>query len=112
MYSLFRNLSIIILSAKFFGLVARKCKAPQVVGEIIAGLLIGPWVLKLVQISDAISVFAESGVVMLMFTTGLGTNLKDLQGQGYTGCGFAACAACLFRQQFIIASFFASVKLF
>ena len=78
MYSLFRDLAIIILSAKFFGLVARKCKAPQVVGEIIAGLLIGPCVLKLVQISDSISIFAEIGVVMLMFTTGLGTNLKEL----------------------------------
>ena len=55
MYSLFRDLAIIILSAKFFGLVARKCKAPQVVGEIIAGLLIGPCVLNLVQISDSIS---------------------------------------------------------
>lgn len=42
MYSVFRNLAIIILSAKFFGLVARKCKAPQVVGEILAGLIIGP----------------------------------------------------------------------
>ena len=52
MYSLFRDLAIIILSAKFFGLVARKCKAPQVVGEIIAGLLIGPCVLNLVQTSD------------------------------------------------------------
>lgn len=30
MYSIFRDLAIIILSAKFFGLVARKCKAPQV----------------------------------------------------------------------------------
>ena len=42
--SVFRNLAIIILSAKFCGLVARKCKAPQVVGEILAGLLIGPCV--------------------------------------------------------------------
>ena len=78
MYSLFRDLAIIILCAKFFGLVARKCKAPQVVGEILAGLLIGPCVLNLVQISDPISIFAEIGVVMLMFTTGLGTNLKEL----------------------------------
>ena len=39
-------------------------------GEIIAGLLIGPCVLNLVQISDSISIFAEIGVVMLMFTTG------------------------------------------
>ena len=44
---------------KVFGLVARKCKAPQVVGEIIAGLLIGPCVLNLVQISDSISIFAR-----------------------------------------------------
>ena len=56
MYSLFRDLAIIILSAKFFGLVARKCKAPQVVGEIIAGLLIGPCLLNLVQIRDRKSV--------------------------------------------------------
>ncbi len=74
----FRNLAIIILSAKFFGLVARKCKAPQVVGEIIAGLIIGPCLLNLVQTSDTISIFAEIGVVLLMFTTGLGTNLKEL----------------------------------
>ena len=78
MYSVFRNLAIIILTAKFFGLAARKCKAPQVVGEIIAGLLIGPCVLTLVHISDTISVFAEIGVVLLMFSTGLGTNLKEL----------------------------------
>ena len=78
MCSVFRNLAIIILTAKFFGLAARKCKAPQVVGEIIAGLLIGPCVLNLVHISDTISVFAEIGVVLLMFSTGLGTNLKEL----------------------------------
>lgn len=74
MYSVFRNLAIIILSAKFFGLVARKFKAPQVVGEIIAGLIIGPCLLNLVHISDTISIFAEIGVVLLMFSTGLGTN--------------------------------------
>lgn len=78
MYSVFRDLAIIILSAKFFGLVARKCRAPQVVGEIIAGLLIGPCLLNLVQTNDTISTFAEIGVVLLMFTTGLGTNLKEL----------------------------------
>ena len=78
MYSVFRNLAIIILSAKFFGLVARKFKAPQVVGEIVAGLIIGPCLLNLVHISDTISIFAEIGVVLLMFSTGLGTNLKEL----------------------------------
>ena len=78
MYSVFRNLAIIMLSAKFFGLVARKLHAPQVVGEIIAGLLIGPCLLGLVHTSDTIEIFAEIGVVLLMFTTGLGTNLQEL----------------------------------
>ena len=44
-YEVFRDLAIIIIAAKLLGLLARKCKAPQVVGEIIAGLLIGPGVL-------------------------------------------------------------------
>ena len=58
MYSVFRNLAIIILSAKFFGLVARKFKAPQVVGEIIAGLIIGPCLLNLVQPRDSLCISA------------------------------------------------------
>ena len=72
MYSVFRDLAIIILSAKFFALVARKCKAPQVVGEIIAGLLIGPCLFNLVQSNDTISVFAEIGVVLLMIAQAIG----------------------------------------
>ena len=35
-----RNLAIIIVAAKAFGLLARKLKAPQVAGEIVAGLFI------------------------------------------------------------------------
>lgn len=41
-YFMFKNLAIILVAAKICGIAARKCKAPQVVGEIIAGLLIGP----------------------------------------------------------------------
>ena len=82
MYLFFRDLAIILIAAKFFGLIARKLKAPQVVGEIIAGLLIGPSLLGVVQLSDTISVFAEIGVILLMFSTGLGTNLKELMRAG------------------------------
>lgn len=90
MYSIFRDLAIIILSAKFLGLVARKFAAPQVVGEILAGLLIGPCMLNLVQGSDVLSTFAEIGVVLLMFTTGLGTNIKELLKAGPIAT-FIAC---------------------
>ncbi|MEE0801589.1 MAG: cation:proton antiporter [Gemmiger sp.] len=78
MYNFFKDLAIILITAKLFGLAARRFKAPQVVGEIIAGLLIGPCLLNWVQINDSITTFAEIGVVLLMFSTGLGTNLKQL----------------------------------
>lgn len=81
-YNVFKDLAIIIIFAKFFGILARKCKAPQVVGEIIAGLLIGPSVLGLVAQSDFLLEMAEVGVVLLMFSAGLETDLKELMKTG------------------------------
>ena len=81
-YSVFKDLSIIIVFAKLFGILARKCKAPQVVGEIIAGLLIGPSVLGFVHQSDFLVEMAEVGVVLLMFSAGLETDLKELMKTG------------------------------
>ena len=77
-----RQLAIIIVFAKLFGLLARKVKAPQVAGEIIAGLLIGPSVFGFVQSSDFLSGLAEVGVIILMFTAGLETNISDLKKTG------------------------------
>lgn len=74
----FRDLAIIIVSSKIFGLAAQQLKAPQVVGEIIAGLLIGPACFGFVGNSDYLSLIAEIGVVMLMFGAGLETNLREL----------------------------------
>ena len=51
-YFMFKNLAIILVAAKACGILARKLKAPQVVGEIIAGLLIGPSILGWVEQSD------------------------------------------------------------
>lgn len=90
-YNIFKDLAIIIIFAKVFGVIARKCKAPQVVGEIIAGLLIGPSLLGLVQLSDFLARMAEIGVVLLMFSAGLETNLKDLLKTGPVAL-FIACA--------------------
>lgn len=81
-YGVFRDLAIIIIVAKFFGIIARKCKAPQVVGEIIAGLLIGPSVLGWVNQTDFLLQMAEIGVVLLMFSAGLETDLKELMKTG------------------------------
>ena len=90
-YDVFKDLAIIIIFAKFFGILARKCKAPQVVGEIVAGLLIGPSVLGLVDQTDFIIQMAEIGVVLLMFSAGLGTDLKELLKTGPVAFLIACC---------------------
>ena len=77
-YAVFKDLAIIIVFAKIFGIIARRFKAPQVVGEILAGLLIGPSMLGLVQLTDFLSQMAEIGVILLMFSAGLGTDLREL----------------------------------
>ena len=82
-YEIFKDLAIIIVSAKAFGLVARRLKAPMVVGEIIAGLIIGPCLLGIVQPTDFISKMAEIGVVLIMFSAGLETNLQELKKSGF-----------------------------
>lgn len=82
-YEILRDLAIIVISAKLFGLVARKLKAPMVVGEIIAGLIIGPCLLNIVHPSEFISQIAEIGVVFIMFSAGLETNLQELKKSGF-----------------------------
>ncbi len=72
------DLAILIFSAKALGLLAKRLGAPQVVGEIVAGLAVGPAVLNIVQMTEPIEIFAEIGVILLMFSTGLGTDLKQL----------------------------------
>ncbi|WP_022770083.1 MULTISPECIES: cation:proton antiporter [unclassified Butyrivibrio] len=77
-----RDLVIIIVSAKLFGLLARKLHAPQVAGEIIAGLIIGPTLFDLVEAGDFLSGMAEIGVILLMFSAGLETDIDKLKKSG------------------------------
>ena len=77
-YEILRDLAIILLFAKCFGILARKFKAPQVVGQIIAGLLVGPCVFGWISQTDFITQMAEVGVIILMFSVGLESDLKEL----------------------------------
>jgi Kef-type K+ transport system membrane component KefB len=85
------DLAILLFTAKMLGLLARKIGAPEVVGEIMAGLILGPAVFNLVQDTDFLSKMAEIGVIMLMFGAGLGTNINELKKTGLKAT-LIACA--------------------
>ena len=93
-YVILRDIAIIILAAKFMAIVAKKCKAPGVVGEILAGLIIGPCLLNIVSPTDFINQMAEIGVILIMFSAGLETNLKELKKSGLIAL-VIACAGVL-----------------
>lgn len=64
-------LFIILASAKLLAEVFERLKQPAVVGEILAGIIIGPSVLALVEPSKILEVLAEMGVIFLLFNVGL-----------------------------------------
>lgn len=86
-YNIFLYIGIILLATKFLGILTRKLGLPQVVGALIAGLLIGPILGLIVPNEENVAYavlksMAEIGVVMLMFSAGLETNVKEIKRNG------------------------------
>ncbi len=75
-------MAIILLSTKILGIATKKIHLPQVVGALLAGIILGPSCLGLIEITDFIKKTAEIGVIMLMFTAGIDTDMKDLKETG------------------------------
>lgn len=73
------SLAIILIAAKLGGLVAEKLRQPSVLGEIIAGILIGPYVFGLIQPTAFISGLGEIGIILLMFLIGLHTDIESFE---------------------------------
>lgn len=82
-YGVFLDLAIILLVTKVLSLMTRRVNLPQVVGALIGGVLIGPACFGIVSDSAFIEQLAEIGVVILMFTAGLGTDLKEIKKIGF-----------------------------
>lgn len=87
------QLSLILFLTKLFGIIMRKLGLPQVLGFIIAGIILGPAIWGqffvigqeyILPIKDNayLRSFAEVGVIFVMFTAGLETNLKDIKNTG------------------------------
>ena len=73
----------ILITAKLFGEVAERLGVPAVLGELIAGLILGPGLLGVIPASgepgaEVVSFLAELGVILLLFEVGLETDLKQM----------------------------------
>ncbi len=81
------EIAIILLAAKIGAELMRRISQPAVIGELIAGIVIGYYGLGLlphIQSGDVISTLAEVGIILLLFEVGLETNLKEFIELGKT----------------------------
>lgn len=81
-YNFLFDLALILLSTKLLGLVTKKFKMPQVVGALLAGLILGPACFGIIKETNFIHSTAEIGVIVLMFCAGMETDIQELKRSG------------------------------
>lgn len=84
-YHYLMDLALILLSTKLLGLLTQRFQMPQVVGALLAGLLLGPAGLNILTETEFLSQLSELGVVVLMFSAGMGTDVQELKNSGRAG---------------------------
>lgn len=90
-----RQLFVLLLAAKVGDEIFKRIGQPPVIGEILAGAIVGPALLGWYQIGDETTVFAEIGVVLLLFQVGVETRLGDLVRVGPTALSVGALGVVL-----------------
>lgn len=76
------GLFVVLLAAKIGDEVFKRIGQPSIIGEILAGVIVGPSLLGLVEVSEVLEVFAELGVIFLLFWVGLETRISEMQAVG------------------------------
>ena len=76
-------IALILISTKVLGLLCKAVHLPEVVGALLAGVILGPSALGLMSMEGdtgtLLTYVAEMGVIFLMFSAGLDTDLKELK---------------------------------
>lgn len=91
-YEYLWHIALILISTKIFGLITRRFHMPQVVGALLAGLILGPaFGLNWLSETDMLSKLAELGVIVIMFSAGMGTDVHELSKSGKSGFLVALC---------------------
>ena len=106
-YKFLLDLSLILLSTKLLGMLTRRIQLPQVVGALLAGIVLGPACFGIIQETDFIKSLAEVGVIVLMFSAGLETDVQELKKSG-----LAASVIALFGVLVPLAGGFGAAYLF
>ncbi len=81
-YKFLLDLALILFSTKILGLLTRRLQMPQVVGALLAGLILGPGMFNIISQTDFIHSSAEIGVIVLMFCAGMETDVDELKNSG------------------------------
>lgn len=79
------DIALILLGTKFLGLLTQKLHMPQVVGALVAGLVLGPACFGIIHESSFLSALSEMGVIVIMFTAGMTTDIRELKNAGKAG---------------------------
>ena len=77
-HTFFLVLLTILLAARILGELAARLKAPPVIGELLAGILLGPSLLGWIEPTTVIKLLAEIGIILLLFEVGLETDVMRL----------------------------------
>ena len=77
-HTFFLYLLIILLTARIFAELAVRLQAPSVIGELLAGVVLGPSLLGWLSPLEAIKLMAEIGIILLLFEVGLDTDIRRL----------------------------------
>ena len=84
-YHYLMDLALILLSTKLLGILTKRIQMPQVVGALLAGLILGPAMLNVLTETEFLTQLSELGVIVLMFSAGMGTDIQELKHSGKAG---------------------------
>lgn len=81
-HTFFLHLLLILIVSRLLAELAVRFHAPGVIGELLAGVLLGPSILGWVEPTTTIQLLAEVGIILLLFKVGIETDIRRLIGAG------------------------------
>jgi Kef-type K+ transport system membrane component KefB len=88
-HDFFLDLALILVAARVLGELATRIGVPSVIGELTAGVVLGPSLFGVIELNEPLRMAAELGVILLLFEVGLDTDMSRLASAGRRALGVA-----------------------